>query len=378
MGFRLADTVLVGGQPAVVTSISPTEITAISPAAANGFTGSVNVEVDDLPTFSAAAVLSSAVSYDSGSTDALTLDSAPTNTIPIGVPVPFTVTALGTNLSGRRCHRFRFTVTSGTAILSCGLISCPVTTTGDGHATMQIKAVDGTWSVVTAALTNGSTVQSDFMGGTPPVLAALTPQLSIAAGATFNWTVQVLVLANSVPSAGQSVAFTPTTTGIVAQASPAAFTNAAGIATNTTLRRSAGGRPNRDHQRMSQRHQPMRHLYRIRRASGICHASARLRRQPVPLHPIHSIADHIAPARHERQSHGRRIGQSLPGPLCMVSALRRTRSLPARAASSRANSHSHIRHRWHRKLCSRIAPRHRHQPAGHRCIGKHRHSRHRH
>ena len=39
MGFRLADTVLVGGQPAVVTSISPTEITALAPAAANGFTG---------------------------------------------------------------------------------------------------------------------------------------------------------------------------------------------------------------------------------------------------------------------------------------------------------------------------------------------------
>ena len=34
MGFRPADTVLVGGQPALVTSISPNEITAIAPAAA--------------------------------------------------------------------------------------------------------------------------------------------------------------------------------------------------------------------------------------------------------------------------------------------------------------------------------------------------------
>ena len=49
MGFRLADTVLVGGQPALVTSISPNEITALAPAAANGVTGSVDVEVDDLP-----------------------------------------------------------------------------------------------------------------------------------------------------------------------------------------------------------------------------------------------------------------------------------------------------------------------------------------
>jgi hypothetical protein len=49
MGFRLADTVLVGGQPAMVTSISPNEITAIAPPAATGVTGSVDVEVDDLP-----------------------------------------------------------------------------------------------------------------------------------------------------------------------------------------------------------------------------------------------------------------------------------------------------------------------------------------
>ena len=34
MGFRLADTVLVGGQEAIVTSISPNEMTAIAPAAA--------------------------------------------------------------------------------------------------------------------------------------------------------------------------------------------------------------------------------------------------------------------------------------------------------------------------------------------------------
>jgi hypothetical protein len=45
MGFRLADTVLVSGQPALVTSISPNEITAIAPAAASGVTGSVDVTV---------------------------------------------------------------------------------------------------------------------------------------------------------------------------------------------------------------------------------------------------------------------------------------------------------------------------------------------
>ncbi len=36
MGFRLVDTVLVGGHPALVTSVSPTEITAIAPPGGRG------------------------------------------------------------------------------------------------------------------------------------------------------------------------------------------------------------------------------------------------------------------------------------------------------------------------------------------------------
>jgi hypothetical protein len=233
MGFRLADTVLVGGQPAVVTSISPTEIMAIAPAAASGVTGSVNVEVDDLPGFFASAILSGAVSYDSGGADALTLNSAPTNTVPIGVPVPFTVTALGSTLAPAGGVTVLYTVAGGTAVLSCGLAVCTVTTTGDGRANLQVTAVDGTWSVVTASLTNGSTVQTEFVGGTPPGIASLTPQLSVAAGATFDWTVQALVLASGEPAAGQSVAFTPAGPGVAALANPAALTNVAGIATTT-------------------------------------------------------------------------------------------------------------------------------------------------
>ena len=73
MGFRLADTVLVGGQPALVTSISPNQITAIAAARSPGVTGSVDVEVDDLPIFYAAAIIPGGVSYDSGNGDALTL-----------------------------------------------------------------------------------------------------------------------------------------------------------------------------------------------------------------------------------------------------------------------------------------------------------------
>jgi len=233
MGFRLADTVLVGGQPALITSISPNEITAIAPAASAGVTGSVDVEVDDGPLFYAAAILPGGISYDSGAGDALTLDTAPANTIPIGEPLPFTVTALGPDLSPAGGVNVTYTVTSGTATLGCGLSACTVTASGDGLATMTVTATDSTSSIVTASLANGSSLQARFAGGTPPTIAALTPQLSVAAGATVTWTVQAIVLSNGAPAANQSVAWRSQVSGIAAQGSTAALTTAAGIATAT-------------------------------------------------------------------------------------------------------------------------------------------------
>ncbi|MGD0156948.1 MAG: IPT/TIG domain-containing protein [Terracidiphilus sp.] len=233
-GFRLADTVLVGGQPALVTSISPNQITVIAPPAASGVTGSVDVEVDDLPTLYAAAVIPGGVSYDSGTGDALTLITAPSNTVPIGVPLSFTVMALDSTLAPAGGVTVIYTLTAGTAKLACGLPVCSVTATGDGRATMNVTAVDGTWSIVTASLTNGSGLQAQFAGGTPPTLAPLASRLSLAAGATFSWTVQALVLSGGAPLADQSVAWqTPSGGGIVPQGPLAALTNSAGIASKT-------------------------------------------------------------------------------------------------------------------------------------------------
>lgn len=229
MGFHLSDSVLVGGQPAIVTSISPNEITAIAPAAAPGITGSVDVEIDDQPSYYAAAILSGGISYDSGTGDTLTLVTAPANTVPIGVPISFSVNALGPGLIPAGGVTVTYSVTSGTALLACGKPACSVTATGDGTATMSVTATDGTASVVTASLTNGSSLQAHFSGGTPPVLAALSPTLSVAAGATVTWTVQALVLNNGIPIAGQSVAWQAGGSGIAAQ-SGAAITNGSGIA----------------------------------------------------------------------------------------------------------------------------------------------------
>jgi len=230
MGFRMADTVLVGGQPALVVSISPNEIDAIAPAAASGVTGSVDVEVDDLPIYYAAAIISGGVSYDSGAGDAITLNTAPMNTVPIGVPEPFTVTALTSALSPAGGVTVVYTVTSGTATLACGKPTCTVTAGGDGQATMNVTAVDGTWSIVTASLTNGSSLQAQFAGGTPPLLSSLSPMLSLAAGASANWTTQALVLNNGVPMSGQAVAWQSSGSGIAAQSSTAAISNGSGIA----------------------------------------------------------------------------------------------------------------------------------------------------
>lgn len=230
MGFHESDTVLVGGQPATVLGISPNEISAIAPPAAAGATGSVDVEIDDQPVFYAAAIISGGVSYDSGTGDALSLVTAPMNTVPIGVPLPFSVLALGADLSPAGGVTVTYTVTSGTATLGCGKTSCPVTATGDGRASMSVTAVNGSLAIVAASLTNGATVVTQFTGGTPPSLAAITGRLSVAAGATVAWTVQALVEKNGAPEGGQTVTW-QNSQGVELIGARAAVSNASGIAT---------------------------------------------------------------------------------------------------------------------------------------------------
>ena len=77
-------------------------------------TGSVDVEVDDLPMFYAIDDSPGGISYDSANGDSLTLNTAPANTVPIGVPIPFTVTALVTNLAPAGGVTVTFAVVSGT------------------------------------------------------------------------------------------------------------------------------------------------------------------------------------------------------------------------------------------------------------------------
>lgn len=231
MGFRANDTVLVNGAPAVVTSISPNEITAIAPAASSGVSGSVDVEVDDEPIFYAQAIISGGISYDAGTGDALTLITAPAGTVPANIPLSFTVRALDSSLSPAGGITITFAVTAGNATLSCGSRTCNVVATGDGSASINVVATDSVPAVVTASLCNGSNLQAHFTGGTSPLLRSLTSQLTLAAGATFSWTVQALALSNGRPASGQTVTWQSNTPGISLSGSPSAQTASDGIAT---------------------------------------------------------------------------------------------------------------------------------------------------
>ncbi len=230
MGFHLADTVLVGGQAATVTSVSATQITAIAPAAQTGVTGPVDVEVDDATSTEAGALISGGISYDSGKGDGLHLDTAPMGTVPIGVPLPFTVTAEEANLAPAPGVTVTYTVTGGTATLGCGLAVCSVIATGDGLATMNATANDANLSIITASLTNGASIQAQFSGGTPPYINAIAPNLYLAAGAQITWTVQALVLNNGVPAPNQNVIWQPGA-GTTISGGNITTSNAAGYAT---------------------------------------------------------------------------------------------------------------------------------------------------
>jgi hypothetical protein len=152
--------------------------------------------------------------------------------VPIGVPEAFSVIALGSGLAPAGGVSVTYTLVSGTATLDCGQTSCTVTATGDGRATINVTATSSAWSIVTASLTNGSSLKSEFYGGTPPTLTSLSPMLSLAAGATVNWTTQSLVLSKGLPASGQTVAWTTSSSGIAIQ-SGSVTTNANGIAAKT-------------------------------------------------------------------------------------------------------------------------------------------------
>ena len=223
MGFRSGTIVTVGGVAAQITSLGPTEITAIAPASANGASGNVDVTVTDSFTHGWATIESGSIgglSYGPQSNDGLAIVSAPANALAIGVPSPFTVRALaGNGTTPAPGLIVTYAVTQGMASLGCGQSTCIATTGADGSATVTVTAVNTAPAQVTASLASGAAVISRFSGAAPPEIAAITSTLFLAAGAVFNWTPQALVLSNGLPFPGQTVHWTTSSQAVLSAAS---------------------------------------------------------------------------------------------------------------------------------------------------------------
>jgi hypothetical protein len=213
MGFRLNSTVTVNGVPAAVTSVSPSEITAIAPAS-GGVTGNVLVQVQDPQTLGI-TVIEDGLSYEAENGDLLAIVTAPSGSVSMGVPLPFTVRALDqTGQLPAAGVTVTFAVTEGAAALSCGAASCSAITAADGTATVFVSASSASLTQITASLTNGATTLAEFTGIVPPSIAAVTPSLYLAIGSSVTWNAQALVLNNGSPMSGQSAAWTPLSAGV--------------------------------------------------------------------------------------------------------------------------------------------------------------------
>jgi hypothetical protein len=229
VGFRPENVVTVNGVAAAILSLTSTEISAIVPAAGAGVTGGVDVTVTD-PATQGAATIEAGLSYDAGNTDSIETLAAPVNTVPMDVPLAFTVKTVGADgATPAGGLTVTYTVTSGIATLGCGTTTCSVVSSGDGLATLSVTATSAAAAVVTASLLNGASVQTNFSGSAPPQIAALSPTLYVAAGATFSWSPTALVLSAGSPSAGKTVNWTGGSG--IAVTTPSTVSNAQGLAT---------------------------------------------------------------------------------------------------------------------------------------------------
>jgi IPT/TIG domain len=215
MGFHSNSVVTVNAVAAIVTSVTPTEITAIAPPSA-GVTGDVSVEVKDPQTLGI-AVISGGLSYSAQNNDTIAILTAPSGAVAAATPLPFTV-AVRNGSSAVAGATVIFTLQQGSATLACGQSTCSVVTAANGTATLAVAANSSAPITITASLANGAAATTTFTASstTSPAISPLTPDLYLAAGATAQWTPQGLVLMNGTPAANAAVSWTPVTSGVSA------------------------------------------------------------------------------------------------------------------------------------------------------------------
>ncbi|HTV05279.1 MAG TPA: IPT/TIG domain-containing protein [Acidobacteriaceae bacterium] len=229
MGFRANSAVFVNGIQAAVTSVSPTQITAIAPPS-NGVTGTVDVAVQDPQTLGV-AVISDSLSYGAQDSDTIAIVSAPSGNVTPDAPLAFTV-AVANGSTPAAGATVTYSVTQGSATLACGEPTCSVVTAANGSASLAVSAGSTTSTTITATLANGAGVSTTFaaQSATTSTISALTPNLYLAAGATAQWFPEGLVLENGAPAADTAVTWTPVTSGVTAPTS-ASLSGSNGIVT---------------------------------------------------------------------------------------------------------------------------------------------------
>ncbi len=236
-GFRPNSRVLINGVAASVTSVTPTEITAVAPAV-KAPTGTVVLRVQDPQTL-AIAEIQDGLSYDVQGTDGVRMIVAPQGTVKQGVPMPMTVQVVaGDGKTPAANVQVNFSVQSGSALIAaaatgCAGTACTAMTNGNGMATVTVTATGTQPTQVSAALANGAPpVIAEFDGGAPPQIAA-TGSLYLAIGAQVSWTPAAIVLSNGQPLQGTAVQWSGGTGAQVAATAGNSTSNAAGFASTT-------------------------------------------------------------------------------------------------------------------------------------------------
>src|SRR6185312_13486400 len=114
----------------------------------------------------------------SGNDDTINIVTAPSGTVTPGAPLPFTV-AVASGTSPAAGATVTYSVTQGTATLSCGQPSCSVVSAANGTASLSVAASSTTTTAVTATLANGASVTTQFAADSAPAssISPLTPNL---------------------------------------------------------------------------------------------------------------------------------------------------------------------------------------------------------
>jgi hypothetical protein len=372
MGFRLADTVLVGGQPAVVTSISPNEITAIAPPALSGVSGSVD-----------AHLLCGSHRLRRGQ-----LRRGHRR-----LPDPaHSADEHGAHRRADALYRNR----PGVGLDSGGW--------GHGHLHRQQR--NGHVGLRAAYLLGGRNRRwphhhecdrarrqcghhyrfADQRRQPPGPLQRRNPTRSLRAHAPAFAGRRGYHDLDSPGSGAEQRCASEQSGGGLANA----FHRHLGPEQHRRphqLQRRRHQNPhrgpahrgaNRHFHRLPERHQPVRQLLRLRSTARICAAQTRLRNRAKPLCLGNRQPDFPSSFGYDRRTHGRRLGHPLPDALRLGSALPFQRPLRAGPTAGHADSHSHLRpgRNGHLQPCN--AFRRGHQPGRRGHLRQHRNRQHRH